>query len=126
MWSYLMTRPLIGLLPDYVENKVMRPKVLRLDEIVIVIMRFDQIASFGRANACCTSPHSLMVGIDLGTLAGIKESFFARMGDLCESVANGKATVTRARALYPVLATVPDSVDAAGAFLQTPAPNRLL
>ncbi len=49
MWSYLITRSLIGPLPDYVENKVMRPKVLRLDEIVIVVTRFDQIASFVRA-----------------------------------------------------------------------------
>jgi hypothetical protein len=49
MWSYLITRPLIGLLPDYVENKVMRPKVLRLDEIVIVITRSDHITRFVRA-----------------------------------------------------------------------------
>lgn len=42
-------KTLIGLVPDYVENKVMRSKVLSLDEIVIVITRVDQIASFVRA-----------------------------------------------------------------------------
>ena len=49
MWSYLITRPFISPLPGYVENKAVRPKVLRLDEIVIVITRFDQITSFVRA-----------------------------------------------------------------------------
>jgi len=59
MWSYLATKSLISLLPDSVENKVALPKVLGLDELIIMILRFDRIASFGRAKAYCTLRYSL-------------------------------------------------------------------
>jgi hypothetical protein len=45
----LTTRYLISPLPDYVENKVVLPKVLRLDEIAGVLTGFDHIAGFLRA-----------------------------------------------------------------------------
>jgi hypothetical protein len=36
MWSYLTTRFFINPPPGYVENKVVLPKVLRLDEVALV------------------------------------------------------------------------------------------
>ena len=43
MWSYLATSPFIRPLPTYVESKVPLPKVLRLDEVVLLLVRLDHM-----------------------------------------------------------------------------------
>ena len=93
MWSCLTARSFISPLSGYVESKVALPKVLRLDEIALLLVRFDHTA--GSWNKACRGwRYSLTRADSLRNFGGIKQFLLdvahRACGDPCDSVVNAR------------------------------------
>jgi hypothetical protein len=92
MWTYLPTSSFINPLAGYVETKVALSKVLRPDEITLVLVRLDHIAAFVRSTDAARHVPVWRGWDRLRNAGGIKKSPFHAASrareDLC--VANAK------------------------------------
>jgi hypothetical protein len=93
MWSCLTARSFISPLSGYVESKVALSKVLGLDEIALLLVRFDHTAGFVEQGMQRVALQSVAVD-SLRNSRGIKQFLFdvahRACGDPCDSVVDAR------------------------------------